>query len=135
MKYGVEDLIHFTGFVSYEEMKYLYSHATGTIFASLMGPNNIPPIEAVYLDCPLIITDIPGHKEQMGEGVLYFNGYQPIELAERMEMLINNSEARMEQVRKQSNKREELIKYSYADTIISILDEFELMVSTWKDVQ
>lgn len=135
VRYGVEDLIHFTGFVSYEEMKYLYSHATGTIFASLMGPNNIPPIEAVYLECPLVITDIPGHKEQMGDGVLYFNGYQPVELAERMEMLLGNNEARADQVKKQNCKREEFIGYSYADTIMSILDEFKLMASTWKDVQ
>lgn len=65
-KLGVEDLVHFAGGVTYEEMKYLYTHATGTIFASLMGPNNIPPIEVVYLECPLIITDIPDHDERHG---------------------------------------------------------------------
>lgn len=133
-KLGVEDLIHFTGFVSYEEMKYLYTHATGTIFASLMGPNNIPPIEAVYLECPLIITDIPGHKEQMGDGVLYFNGYRPEELANRMFKLLSDNDARDEQVDKQSDKREELIRYSYADAIMSVLKEYESMAMTWKEL-
>lgn len=133
-KLGVDDLIHFTGFVSYEEMKYLYTHATGTIFASLMGPNNIPPIEAVYLGCPLIISDIPGHKEQMGEGVLYFDGYKPEELANRMSKLLSDNDAKDEQVKKQKPKFEELISYSYAATIMDILDEFKKMASTWKEI-
>lgn len=133
-KLGVEELIHFTGFVSYEEMKYLYAHATGTIFASLMGPNNIPPIEAVYLECPLIITDIPGHKEQMGDGVLYFDGYNAENLASRMESLLANDDARQNQVDRQSDKREELIKYSYAGAIMSILKEYESMASTWTEL-
>ncbi len=129
---GVEDLIHFAGFVSYEEMKYIYTHATGTIFASLMGPNNIPPIEAVYLECPLIITDIPGHMEQMGEGVMYFNGYDPESLSDKLWQLLEDEEAVRLQVERQSAKRQEFIDYSYSDRIISILDEFKKMEETWK---
>ncbi len=131
-KLGVEDLICFAGFVTYEEMKYLYTHARGTIFASLMGPNNIPPIEAVYLECPLMITDIPGHKEQMGDGVLYFNGYKPETLASQIEKLLTDDNAYQEQVKKQEAKRNELIQYSYGDRILEIIDEFSEMMATWK---
>ena len=133
-KLGVEDLIHFAGFVSYEEMKYLYTHATGMIFASLMGPNNIPPIEAVYLECPLLITDIPGHKEQMGEAAMYFDGYKEESLAGQMEKLLSDPDAREKQIGKQASKRQELIDYSYGDRIMEILDEFAMMERTWKDV-
>lgn len=130
---GVEDLIHFAGFVSYEEMKYIYTHAAGTIFASLMGPNNIPPIEAVYLNCPLMITDIPGHVEQMGEGIMYFNGYKPSELAAHMESLLTKPETRKHALDAQAAKKKEFEEYDYASGIIKILDEFELMRSTWKN--
>ena len=129
---GVEDLIHFAGFVSYEEMKFIYTHAAGTIFASLMGPNNIPPIEAVYLDCPLMITDIPGHVEQMGDGIMYFNGYKPNELAAHMEKLLTDASARNEALRRQLIKKKEFESYDYASGIISMLEEFELMRNTWK---
>ncbi|WP_026520226.1 glycosyltransferase family 4 protein [Butyrivibrio sp. FCS006] len=129
---GVEDLIHFAGFVSYEEMKFIYTHAAGTIFASLMGPNNIPPIEAVYLDCPLMITDIPGHVEQMGDGIMYFNGYKPNELAAHMEKLLTDASARDEALRRQLIKKKEFESYDYASGIISMLEEFELMRNTWK---
>nr|MCR5557532.1 glycosyltransferase [Butyrivibrio sp.] len=131
---GVEDLIHFAGFVTYEEMKYLYTHATGTIFASLMGPNNIPPIEAVYLKCPLMITGIPGHREQMGEGVMYFDGYCPDSLAEHMNRLMTEPDAKAQAIAAQENIRKEICEYSYSDKIISILDEFRIQASTWKEI-
>ena len=131
-KLGVKDLITFAGFVTYEEMKYLYTHASGVIFASLMGPNNIPPIEAVYLETPLLITDIPGHKEQMGEGAIYFDGYKPETLAAGLEKLLISDEAVREQVERQKEKRQEFLDYSYAEQIIRILDEFSLMRNTWK---
>ncbi len=132
-KLGVSDLIHFTGFVSYEEMKYLYTHAVGMIFASLMGPNNIPPIEATYLDCPVIITDIPGHKEQMGSGALYFNGYEEHELAKQMMYLLDDDNRSIALDNQKANK-ELFTNYQYADEIISILKEFEKMAMTWKDL-
>ena len=132
---GVEDLIHFVGFVTYEEMKYLYTHALGTIFASLMGPNNIPPIEAVYLESPLLITDIPGHKEQMGEGILYFDGYNPDSLSDKIEYLLCDKEAASRQVEKQSALKKCLESYSYANQILAIFDEFGQMMNTWKKTQ
>jgi len=129
---GVSDLVHFVGFVTYEEMKYLYTHARAMIFASLMGPNNIPPIEAIYLECPLIITDIPGHVEQMGEAAIYFDGYNHMELADRMSALLSSDDDVQNQIKRQADKRNEFIEYSYGDRILEILDEFSLMRDTWK---
>lgn len=129
---GIEERIHFAGFVTYGQMKYLYTHARGTIFASLMGPNNIPPIEAVYLECPLFITDIPGHVEQMGEGMIYFDGYDHEELANRIDEFIKNPKAHNEQITRQKSKRKELVEYSYAQRIEEILKEYSRMMETWK---
>ncbi|WP_034445961.1 glycosyltransferase [Butyrivibrio sp. AE2032] len=129
---GVSDLVHFTGFVSYEEMKYIYTHALATIFASLMGPNNIPPIEAVYLKCPLIISDIPGHKEQMGDGVTFFDGYDYVDLASKMALFCCDDNRKEEAVDKQEGLRNSLIEYDYSSGIVEILDEFEKMEMTWK---
>lgn len=131
-KLGVADLIMFAGFVSYEEMKYLYTHARGMIFASLMGPNNIPPIEAVYLRCPLIITGIPGHKEQMEDGALYFDGYDETSLAECMEKVLTSDECVKELLARQEVMRDKFVNYSYGDRILGVLDEFHKMSGTWK---
>lgn len=68
---GVAPWVHFPGFVSRSELKMLYRKATGLVFPSLLGPNNLPPQEAAVLGCPIILSDLAGHREQLGEGALY----------------------------------------------------------------
>ena len=57
------------------------------VFSSIVGPNNYPPIEAACHDCPVILTDLPGHREQMGESALYFDKFNPNELADQIQLL------------------------------------------------
>ncbi|SFC75071.1 glycosyltransferase [Butyrivibrio sp. YAB3001] len=133
-EHGVDDLVHFGGFVTYEEMKYIYTHAEGMIFASVSGPNNIPPIEAVYLECPLIISDIPGHQEQMGEGIMYFNGYKPSELAAHMKKLLSDPSEKKAVIVRQQSIRNEIVNYSYSEQMAKILDEFKVICKRWKKV-
>lgn len=130
-KYGVEDNIIFAGFVSYPELKYLYTHARAMVFASLMGPNNIPPIEAIYLGCPVIISNIPGHIEQMGETAVYFDGCVPESLADKLEKL-SDEEARKEMIAKGDSFREELKRYSYTENMFEIIKDFSSLCDNWK---
>lgn len=68
---GLAERVHFAGFVERGELKALYRAAAGLVFPSLLGPNNLPPQEAAVLGCPVILSDLPGHREQLGEGALY----------------------------------------------------------------
>ena len=61
------------GFVSLEELYTLYTNALATIMASFFGPTNMPPIEAMHLSCPVICSDIEGHREILGDAGLYFD--------------------------------------------------------------
>lgn len=63
---GVSDHVHFLGFVSREELVYLYQNALALTYPSLCGPENLPPLEAFALGCPVIAADIPGAREQLG---------------------------------------------------------------------
>ncbi|MBP3196646.1 MAG: hypothetical protein J6N21_06535, partial [Butyrivibrio sp.] len=69
---------------------------------------------------------------QMGDGIMYFNGYKPNELAAHMEKLLTDASARNEALRRQLIKKKEFESYDYASGIISMLEEFELMRNTWK---
>ena len=130
---GLENQVIFTGFISDEELKYLYTHAVGMIFASLMGPNNMPPIEATYLHCPVIITDLDGHKEQLEDTALYFNGYRPEELAENMQKLLADSVFRESIISKESELAKTFEKVNYFSEIKKIIKEFSLIRRTWGD--
>lgn len=43
------------------------------IFPTLLGPDNIPPVEALSQNIFMSISDLPGHIEQTGNQVDYHN--------------------------------------------------------------
>lgn len=122
-KYNLNNQIIFTGFVKDEELKYMYTHATALVYASMMGPNNMPPIEATYLGCPVIITNLEGHIEQLQDTAIYFDGNNPRELAEDMRMLLIDKEYRKQIIEKETILGQEFSKINYFASIKKILDE------------
>jgi glycosyltransferase involved in cell wall biosynthesis len=85
---GVAERVRFGGFVSRGELRGLYENAAGLAFASLLGPNNLPPQEAAVLGCPMILSDLPGHREQLGAGALYAAPLEAPAWAEAMRALL-----------------------------------------------
>lgn len=72
-KYNISDLIHYIGYVSNEEMSYLYTNAEALVMPTFFGPTNIPILEAWQLNCPVITSDIRGIREQVGNAGLLVN--------------------------------------------------------------
>jgi glycosyltransferase involved in cell wall biosynthesis len=64
--------VHIAGFVSRAELHDLYQGALALVFPSLLGPDNIPPLEAFGLGCPAIVANIPGAAEQTDGAALLF---------------------------------------------------------------
>lgn len=69
------------GFVSLEELKWLYLNSSGLVMASFLGPTNMPVLEAKMLDCPVACSDLEGHREQLGDYAIYFNPEDVDEMA------------------------------------------------------
>lgn len=87
---GVGTHVHFPGFVSRGELKGLYRRAVGLAYPSLLGPNNLPPQEAAVLGCPAILSDLPGHREQLRGGALYVSPLDPGAWNEAMQKLMGD---------------------------------------------
>ena len=54
-------------------MSALYSGAAALVMPSLCGPTATPPFEAWFYGCPVLISDISGAEEQMGDAALLVN--------------------------------------------------------------
>jgi glycosyltransferase involved in cell wall biosynthesis len=81
-EHGIPDRVHFLGFVERAELVALYRHAHALVYASLCGPENLPPLEAMALECPVINADIPGAREQLGDAALLVDALSPEALAD-----------------------------------------------------
>jgi glycosyltransferase involved in cell wall biosynthesis len=68
---GIEDRIHYRGYVSDHDMSGLYAEAAGLVMPTFFGPTNIPVVEAWALGCPVLTSDIRGIREQVRDaGIL-----------------------------------------------------------------
>lgn len=86
---GVEDNIHFLGYVEDEMVPELYRASLGLVMASYFGPTNIPPLEALLLGVPVVASK--QHREQLGDAAVFFDPDDAAELASAIESLSSPS--------------------------------------------
>lgn len=79
---GVAQQVRVLGFVSDEELAALYTGARALVMPTFFGPTNIPLLEAWALGCPVVTSDIPGVREQMGDAALLVDPRSADELAD-----------------------------------------------------
>jgi glycosyltransferase involved in cell wall biosynthesis len=77
---GIAEAIIDLGFISADEMKWLYLNSAGLVMPTFLGPTNIPVLDAKILGCPVACSDLTGHREQIGEYGIYFNPAKPEEI-------------------------------------------------------
>lgn len=70
---GLTESVLFAGFVEADLLHQLYRHAFALVFGSLLGPDNMPPLEAMALDCPVVCAAFEGAQEQLGDAALLFD--------------------------------------------------------------
>lgn len=97
-KHHMEKYVQICGYVSNEQMTYLYLHATAMFMPSFFGPTNLPPLEALKLGCPVAVSNNYGMPEQVGAAGLLFNPESPEEIAQCINTVWNNDELRREMV-------------------------------------
>lgn len=78
---GLEAKVFFVGYVPDADLAGFYKRARALVMPTFFGPTNIPPLEALALGCPVIVSGIYGMPEQSGDAALYFNPKCPKEMA------------------------------------------------------
>ena len=84
---SVTENIEVLGFVPDDEMYMLYKNARAMVMPSIFGPTNIPPLEAMYMGCPVAVSDNYAMPEQIGNAGLTFDPYNIDEIADVLEQL------------------------------------------------
>lgn len=87
---NIENNVVFGGFVPISHIYTLYKNACSLIMASFVGPTNMPPLEAMELGCPVICSDLPGHREELGDAAIFINPLSAESISLAMETMIIN---------------------------------------------
>jgi len=134
-KYNLDNQIFILDFVDYPMLIYLYKNALAMTYVSLMGPNNLPPLEAAALGCPLIFSNLPGHIEQMEGTGIAVNATNPEEICEAVYSLYINPDLRKKIIIDEIKLSEKYKNYSYFEQLKKLFDAYSLYLKTWKAVK
>lgn len=127
----LEEKVYFLGFVSTEDIVNLYKKAFALVFPSFFGPDNIPPLEAMALDCPVLCSNADGMKEQLGDCAIYFDLDDENQIVEQLENLYNNPDKRNFLIQKGKNLAEKRRSNNYIEIMIKIINDFEHIKECW----
>ena len=93
-EYGIEDQVVLLGYVSREELAYLYVHAQALVFPSLFEGFGIPLVEAMAAGCPVLAADATSLPEVGADSVLYFPPSSAEDLGEAIMQLVGDETLR-----------------------------------------
>ena len=127
---GVGDRVHFLGFVETEDLIALYRHAHALTYVSLFGPENLPPLEAMAIGCPVVAADVPGAREQLGDAALLVPPLDPAAVAEAVRRLADER-LRGELVATGRRVAAERTAAGYVGGVMAFLDEFAGIRKGW----
>jgi glycosyltransferase involved in cell wall biosynthesis len=128
---GLTDHVRLMGFVPVADLVALYRNAEALIYASFSGPENLPPLEAFALGCPVIASEFPGAREQLGDAAVYFNPHDPVSIAEAVIGFSCDDSRRRDLVAKGRVRAERSTGPSFVRGVFQLLDEFEAERRCW----
>ena len=131
-KLNLSQQVYFLGFVPQEDMVNLYGHAFALTFMTFFGPDNLPPLEAMALGCPVIASNVSGAKEQLRNAALLVDPKKPEEIAEAIKSLSEDSALRQDLIERGLIRASQWTAQDYIKEIFSVIDNFEAIRRCWK---
>jgi len=130
---GISDDVFFIGFVPQEDLVALYRSAFALAYMTYFGPENLPPLEAFALGCPVIAANVPGALEQLGDAALLVNPSDEWEIASAINSIATNEKLRNTLIERGFKRARSFTGDDFVKSVFDIFDEFEPIVSCWKN--
>jgi len=87
------ELFHLSS-VSSTEMRRLYASAEAVVCPSVSEGFDLPSVEAIRSGAAVAASDIPIHREMLGDAALYFDPYSAQSMSDTIARMLGNSEAK-----------------------------------------
>lgn len=129
----IKHLVKYVGFVSNKEVPYLYKQSLALVMPTYFGPTNLPPLEAFQLEVPVIYSDLPGLREQVGDAALLVDLSNPQSLVDQLLSLLHQPELRKNLIEKGQHQLLQHTDDERWAILESIFDRFSVKLSCWSN--
>lgn len=131
-KLGIDNQVYYTGFVAGQEIPYLYKQSTALVMPTYFGPTNIPPLEAFALKVPVLYSDLPGLRDQVGDAALLMDLANPESMARQLIKLNRDDELRASMAAKGHELVSKLKEDDLWKKLKAIFDEYQMIKKRWQ---
>jgi len=128
---GLSEQVHFLGFVPQQDLVGLYRNAFALTYLTFFGPENLPPLEAFALGCPVIASGVAGAQEQLGDAALLVDPKNETQVAMAIKSLYEDSELRKTLVQRGLERAARRTGGDFVRSVLSILEELEPVRRCW----
>jgi glycosyltransferase involved in cell wall biosynthesis len=91
---GINHLVKFLNYVSYDELPIIINQAIALVFPSIWEGFGLPVLEAMACGTPVITSNISSLPEVAGDAAILINPYNIGEITAAMQTIVNDSETR-----------------------------------------
>ncbi len=91
---AIEDDVIILGWVEEDDLPYIFNKARAFVLPSLYEGFGIPVLQAMACGTPTLISDIEVLHEVAQDSALFFDRFSPVDLSEKIEVILNNEELR-----------------------------------------
>ncbi len=90
-KNGLDDSIHFTGYLDADRLVYLYNMAELFVFPSLYEGFGLPVLEAMACGCPVVTSNVSALPEVSGGAAVLVDPYNTEEIKDAIERVLTDT--------------------------------------------
>jgi glycosyltransferase involved in cell wall biosynthesis len=114
-------MVHSLGFVPDEELAALYENASLFVYPSLYEGFGLPPLEAMSLGCPVVLSDIPVFREIFGDAAHYTDPYDTGSIRDGIVKILKDDNYRESLIRRGKEKSKEYSFERSAEKLAAII--------------
>jgi glycosyltransferase involved in cell wall biosynthesis len=131
-QYDLSAQVRILGFVSQSDLEALYKKAIALTFVSFFGPDNLPPLEAFSLGCPVIAANVPGAQEQLGDAAKLVDPKNADQIALAIKAFWEDADLRQTYIKKGYERANQWSAQDYVQEVFKIFDELEPILNCWQ---
>ncbi|WGS03078.1 glycosyltransferase family 4 protein (plasmid) [Bradyrhizobium sp. ISRA443] len=129
---GLAAQVDILGFIPMADLSGLYQEALVLAFPSFFGPDNLPPLEAFALRCPVVAARVAGAEEQLGEAALFFDPADPQDIARAILQIHHDRALRSQLIERGARLAAERTPRAYVERVCRLLDDFVPIRRCWR---
>jgi len=131
-KNNLQEIFIIQGFIEKELLIFLYKNALALTYVSYGGPENLPPLEAFSLGCPVIASKNEGSIEQLGDAAILIDPNETQFFLTMIEKIRDDEKFREDLISKGKKKVNNWKISDFVTAANNLFLSYEKYIKTWK---